>query len=112
MSNSYVVKWEANDERARFAQGTKKPAFVRALNEAVIAFDVRQAERKIALDRIRSGVKEVPVKFDRIRSNLWLCPKPPRLEVQECACDPQTGCGEDCMNKLLMIECDPKRYSA
>lgn len=109
VSNAFVVRWEPNDERARFAQGTKKKSFVLALGEAVVAFEERQAERKIALDRIRSGVKEVPVKFDRIRANQWLCPKPPRIEVQECTCDSETGCGEDCMNRLLMIECDPKR---
>jgi hypothetical protein len=38
VSNSRVVKWEANDERARFAQGAKKDAFKRALVDAVKAY--------------------------------------------------------------------------
>jgi hypothetical protein len=75
-------------------------------------YDERLVERNLVLDRLRSVVKEVPTKFDRIRANAWLCPKPPRLEVEECGCDARKGCDEDCMNRLLMIECDPRKCPA
>lgn len=45
VNHSNVVAWSKNDDKSRFAAGTKKPAFSRAVAEAAEAAAERQKER-------------------------------------------------------------------
>jgi hypothetical protein len=45
VNHSNVVAWSKNDDKSRFAAGTKKPAFLRAVAEAAEAAAERQKER-------------------------------------------------------------------
>ncbi|KAI9028869.1 hypothetical protein CLU79DRAFT_736471 [Phycomyces nitens] len=62
------------------------------------------------------GVRPTSLKkpiFTRLRSNIFVGRKPNRTEHQApCQCVPppdgSKGCGEDCLNRMLFYECDPK----
>ncbi|KAI7906434.1 uncharacterized protein BX663DRAFT_427608 [Cokeromyces recurvatus] len=70
-------------------------------------------ERKLGL--IRGIVENKPPFFTRIRSNIFVERKPQigHHEAAICQCTPpshpnQMGCGEDCINRMLFYECEPK----
>eukprot|EP00743_Colponemidia_sp_Colp-15_P004841 GILK01005216.1.p1 GENE.GILK01005216.1~~GILK01005216.1.p1 ORF type:complete len:1826 (+),score=402.53 GILK01005216.1:51-5480(+) len=51
---------------------------------------------------------DAPAEFAKIRTNIWMCAKPPaedKENVSQCHCT--TNCGEDemCQNRLLLVEC-------
>ncbi|KAI8137962.1 hypothetical protein BJV82DRAFT_524413 [Fennellomyces sp. T-0311] len=51
--------------------------------------------------------------FTRIRTNIYVGRKPSKAEQNVvCQCTPSSdgslGCGEDCLNRMLFYECDPK----
>ena len=114
MNHASVITWVDKDDTRRFAKGAKKPAFKKALVAAVEAFSKRQAERKEVIADIKGGVKEAPEAFQRIRANRYECNKPDKLEVTECICTADEGsrCGEDCLNRMMYIECDVKTCPA
>jgi [histone H3]-lysine36 N-dimethyltransferase NSD2 len=112
VNNAVVISWMEGDQVRRFAQGAKKPAFQRALDDALEVFTKRAKERKEVLDDLRGNIKEQPQVFKKIRTNLYVCPKPRLIEVPECMCDPGSDCGDDCLNRIMMIECNPKSCPA
>ncbi len=103
-----TLPWTTGDQRGPMITGMKKPSFHLGVTEATAAFELRQNARQEVLDELRGHVKEQPVAFKRIRTNQYLAPKPPKQEVPECMCStsPDSGCGEDCLNRMLNIECD------
>ncbi|CAB0034057.1 unnamed protein product [Trichogramma brassicae] len=45
----------------------------------------------------------------KIRSNVYYDVKPATLyEAQACECKPETGCGDDCINRMVFSECSPQ----
>lgn len=112
MNNASVLAWIEGDEKRRFASGAKKPAFAAAIEEAVALFEARTAERKEIMDGLRGNIKSKPITFQKIRTNMYVCKKPPLAEVPECMCEPGAECGEDCLNAMMYIECDPKMCPA
>ncbi|XP_062518864.1 histone-lysine N-methyltransferase SETD2-like isoform X2 [Corticium candelabrum] len=71
-------------------------------------------ESKVIFDYPRQ-----PPSYENLKDNIYLQPvqlskasKKAKKMVCECVYDPDTdedgGCGEDCLNRLLMIECNPK----
>ena len=55
VSHSNVVAWSKNDDKSRFATGSKKPAFSRAVKEAAEAAVERQEERVCIAAGLRFG---------------------------------------------------------
>ncbi|KAL7299920.1 hypothetical protein TKK_0007242 [Trichogramma kaykai] len=47
--------------------------------------------------------------YRKIRSNVYYDVKPATLyEAQACECKPETGCGDDCINRMVFSECSPQ----
>lgn len=48
--------------------------------------------------------------YDALKSSEWLIPRPPKSTSDDdvCECDPASGCEEDCLNRLLYVECNAK----
>jgi hypothetical protein len=112
VNNAQVISWMEGDQTRRFAQGVKKPPFQRALDAALEVFAKRTADRKEVMDELRGNIVEKPAEFKKIRTNLYVCPKPRLIEVPECMCEAGSDCGDDCLNRMMMIECNPKRCPA
>ena len=48
------------------------------------------------------------MEYEKIKSNSWLCAKPPKLEIEEGFCFCREDCGLDCSNAMSFIQCDKK----
>ena len=109
-----VIPWSPGDEKGKFAQGTKKPAFKRAIEAGIAEYTKRLESRAPVLEEIKGKIKAKPVEFHRIRANNYVCKKPRKQETTECECTAEEGsrCGEDCLNRIMFIECDPKTCPA
>ncbi|XP_046489203.1 histone-lysine N-methyltransferase ash1 isoform X1 [Neodiprion pinetum] len=47
--------------------------------------------------------------YRKIRTNIYYDVKPTTLyEAQACECKAETGCGEDCINRMVFSECSPQ----
>ncbi|XP_034944543.1 histone-lysine N-methyltransferase ash1 [Chelonus insularis] len=47
--------------------------------------------------------------YRKIRSNVYYDVKPTTLyEAQACECKPESGCGDDCINRMVFSECSPQ----
>ncbi|XP_048510750.1 histone-lysine N-methyltransferase ash1 isoform X2 [Athalia rosae] len=47
--------------------------------------------------------------YRKIRTNIYYDVKPTTLyEAQACECKSETGCGEDCINRMVFSECSPQ----
>lgn len=45
----------------------------------------------------------------KIRTNIYYDVKPTTLyEAQACECKPESGCGDDCINRMVFSECSPQ----
>lgn len=45
----------------------------------------------------------------KIRTNVYFDVKPTTLyEAQACECKPESGCGDDCINRMVFSECSPQ----
>ncbi|XP_025162897.1 histone-lysine N-methyltransferase ash1 isoform X2 [Harpegnathos saltator] len=54
--------------------------------------------------------KKVPSwNYKKIRTNIYYDVKPTTLyEAQACECKPESGCGDDCINRMVFSECSPQ----
>ena len=68
LGHECVVAWSENDDKSRFAHQGKKPAFLRALEEAVAYYATRKEERVRHISHFRS--------FQNSRSLCTLFSKP------------------------------------
>jgi len=41
--------------------------------------------------------------------DIYLCKKPHINEDSKCDCKKGENCGESCLNRIIQIECDPRR---
>lgn len=47
--------------------------------------------------------------YKKIRTNVYYDVKPTTLyEAQACECKPESGCGDDCINRMVFSECSPQ----
>ncbi|CAL1683066.1 unnamed protein product [Lasius platythorax] len=47
--------------------------------------------------------------YKKIRTNIYYDVKPTTLyEAQACECKPESGCGDDCINRMVFSECSPQ----
>ncbi|KAL0129627.1 hypothetical protein PUN28_001709 [Cardiocondyla obscurior] len=47
--------------------------------------------------------------YRKIRTNIYFDVKPTTLyEAQACECKPESGCGDDCINRMVFSECSPQ----
>jgi len=47
--------------------------------------------------------------YRKIRTNIYYDVKPTTLyEAQACECKPESGCGDDCINRMVFSECSPQ----
>ncbi|XP_011869561.1 PREDICTED: histone-lysine N-methyltransferase ash1 [Vollenhovia emeryi] len=47
--------------------------------------------------------------YRKIRTNIYIDVKPTTLyEAQACECKPESGCGDDCINRMVFSECSPQ----
>nr|XP_034180830.1 histone-lysine N-methyltransferase ash1 isoform X2 [Osmia lignaria] len=47
--------------------------------------------------------------YKKIRTNVYYDVKPTTLyEAQACECKPESGCGDDCINRMIFSECSPQ----
>jgi hypothetical protein len=115
-SHACTVSWELGDESRRFSLGAKKKSFSEAVEEAQLAYAERLGQREAERAELIETVTVKPMAFKKISSNkahpsyvedkAWI--KREREELPECMCEPGDFCGEDCLNRGMMIECDPK----
>ncbi|KAK1129694.1 hypothetical protein K0M31_019410 [Melipona bicolor] len=56
------------------------------------------------------GRESVPSwNYKKIRTNVYYDVKPTTLyEAQACECKPESGCGDDCINRMVFSECSPQ----
>ncbi|XP_033330937.1 histone-lysine N-methyltransferase ash1 isoform X1 [Megalopta genalis] len=56
------------------------------------------------------GRESVPSwNYKKIRMNVYYDVKPTTLyEAQACECKPESGCGDDCINRMVLSECSPQ----
>jgi hypothetical protein len=117
-SHANVVKWESGDQRSRFAKGSAKPEFRQALEEAATAYTAKSAAddaAKASLNtRLYANAKPPP--YRKIRTNLFTFDRPwlkaEREKIAPCMCTPEEGCVENCLNRMILTECDPKTCPA
>eukprot|EP00056_Hartaetosiga_gracilis_P012046 m.187955 g.187955 ORF g.187955 m.187955 type:complete len:499 (+) comp13627_c0_seq21:1985-3481(+) len=107
-SHMRVIKWSLNDEKGYFAKtGKQKPSFLQALKDAAVAYNTVKADREQLMVALRGRVDTKPPLFQRLRTNMYTIPRM-RLDVaEECGCVEE--CDDNCLNKLLSVECDPKK---
>ncbi|CAH1407080.1 unnamed protein product [Nezara viridula] len=47
--------------------------------------------------------------YKKIRTNVYFDVKPTlSYEAQSCSCKPSSGCGEECINRMVLAECSPQ----
>ena len=115
LSHACSVGWESGDEKRRFSLGTKKKNCSEAVEQALVAYNERCVQREKEREELIETVTIKPMSFKKISKNAkhpsyvedkaWI--KKERAELSECVCDPAVGCGEDCLNRSMMTECDP-----
>lgn len=103
--------WEVS-EILLLSVGFEQPSFKASLAAAVELYQARKNSRAELLTDVREKMKqETGSVFSRLKANRYLCPRPPKLEIPECGCEVDENgesCGEDCINRMLYVECDPK----
>eukprot|EP00048_Salpingoeca_helianthica_P021099 m.10356 g.10356 ORF g.10356 m.10356 type:complete len:1156 (+) comp5591_c0_seq1:37-3504(+) len=108
LRHALVMHWTLEDETRRFSHAKAKPSFKRALAEAAAAFSEVSAAREAVVQGIRDKTKEKrPMTYRRIRTNDYAIARPARQAVPECMCS-DGACGDGCLNRIMMIECNPK----
>lgn len=62
------------------------------------------------MDQLRDRVnaKRKPPRYQQINKNKYVTRAKLQGEVPLCNCKPGSGCGHDCINRMLMFICDPK----
>ncbi|UTT94788.1 hypothetical protein NDA17_007193 [Ustilago hordei] len=58
--------------------------------------------------RDRVNAKRKPPRYQQISRNKYYSRPKLQGEVPLCSCQPGSGCGSDCINRMLMFICDPK----
>ena len=58
--------------------------------------------------RARVNAKRKPPRYQQISKNKYYSRPKLQGEVPLCNCKPGSGCGTDCLNRMLMFICDPK----
>ena len=63
-----------------------------------------------SMDQLRDRVnaKRKPPRYQQISKNKYVTRPKLQGEVPLCSCKPGSGCGADCINRMLMFICDPK----
>lgn len=86
-----------------------KTAFKLALEEASLAFDEWNKERK---EKVSETIANKPPPYQHINCNKYLAQKSNgnnESDVQTCECKAESSCSDDnCLNRISLIECDPK----
>lgn len=101
------------------ATSTSNTFATEALDEMDKVTIVQRSQAEIEEDeRVRKDTEERLKKFVDIKENEYKCDRNISKEAKRMLCDcflteeeierDELGCGEDCLNRLLMIECGPK----
>lgn len=63
-----------------------------------------------SMDKLRDRVnaKRKPPRYQQISKNKYYSRAKLQGEVPLCNCEPGSGCGNDCMNRMLQFICDPR----
>lgn len=80
--------------------------FRRTVQDFELPYDLWYAHQNEKLP----GRNSVPSwNFKKLRTNIYGDVRAnPSTDQQPCSCKPETGCGDDCLNRLMYTECSPK----
>ncbi|XP_014480309.1 PREDICTED: histone-lysine N-methyltransferase ash1 [Dinoponera quadriceps] len=66
-------------------------------------------QRSLSQPQQKSQKKVPSWNYKKIRTNIYYDVKPTTLyEAQACECKPESGCGDDCINRMVFSECSPQ----
>ena len=74
------------------------------------------SSKKKSIKSVKSTIKdEAPPKYRLLNRNLYSTVRREEFDPKKnpvCDCTPEEGCGAECINRSLMIECAPKCCSS